>query len=188
MGKGGGGVMIMTKKELLVKSVVYGEGKAEIVSVNLENKNRERMTITTTYAPPRTNSWSKEKHEIMIEDTIQSLSRILKANKRVLLVGDFIRKEIDWEMFESGGGDMAWGERFLRLMMENLMMQRVKENTRYRSDDELARLDLVLTKGLHLKDDLRYGCPLGKSDHVIIEIETEEGSEEDESYKRNWLN
>lgn len=45
----GGGVMIMMRKELLVKSVVlYGEGKAEIVSVNLENKNGEMMMIIAT--------------------------------------------------------------------------------------------------------------------------------------------
>lgn len=45
----GGGVMIMMRKELLVKSVaLYGEGKAEIVSVNLENKNGEMMMIIAT--------------------------------------------------------------------------------------------------------------------------------------------
>ncbi|XP_050725009.1 uncharacterized protein LOC127002828 [Eriocheir sinensis] len=125
----------------------------------------------------------------MIEDTIQSLSRLLKANKRVLLVGDFKCKEVNWETFESGGNETAWGERFLRLTMENLMMQWVTENTRYRNDDEPVRLDLVPTKGMHLLNEFRYGCPHGKSDHVIIEMETgEEGTEGDESYKRNRRN
>ncbi len=40
---------IMMRKELLVKSVTYGKEKAEIVSVNLENKNREMMTIIATF-------------------------------------------------------------------------------------------------------------------------------------------
>lgn len=106
-----------------------------------------------------------------------------------MLVGDFNCKEIDWEIFESNSGDNAWRDRFLRLMMENLMIQRVNEHTRYRSDDEPARLDLVLTIGIQIKDELRYGCPLGKSDHVTIEIDTEvEVTKEDESYKSNRLN
>lgn len=42
------------------------------------------------------------------------------------------------------------------------------ENTRYRSDDKPATLDLVQTKGVHLLNGLIYVCLLGKSDHVII--------------------
>lgn len=82
MGKGGGGVMIMTKKELTVKVVEYGEGKAEIAKVNVETKNKERLTIITAYVPPRTNSWCKEEHDTMINDTIRSLSKMLKENKK----------------------------------------------------------------------------------------------------------
>ena len=33
VGKGGGGIMIMTRKDLVVKQVVYGEGRAEVMYV-----------------------------------------------------------------------------------------------------------------------------------------------------------
>ncbi|MPC46310.1 hypothetical protein E2C01_040026 [Portunus trituberculatus] len=47
------------------------------------------------------------------------------------------------ENYVSGSGEAAWGKRFLKLMMENMMNQRINENSRYR-DDKPARLDLVL--------------------------------------------
>lgn len=116
--KGGEGGMIMTRKELLVKSVVYEERKAEIHSVLIGNKNRNDDNNSNLCTPPRTNSWNREKYEVMIENTIQNLSRLLKANKRVLLVGDVNCNKGNWETFESGGRETAWG-RFIRPTMEN---------------------------------------------------------------------
>ncbi|MPC98740.1 hypothetical protein E2C01_094121 [Portunus trituberculatus] len=70
-----------------------------------------------------------------------------------------------------------------------MMYQRVKENTRFRRNDKPARLDLVFTMGIQMNDDLRFKCPLGKSDHVILEMDIEEGKEDrDESYKGYRLN
>ena len=70
------------------------------------------------------------------------------------------------------------------------MEQKTKESTRYRGDDEPLRLDLILTREVHIKSDIRYKCPLGKSDHVILEMEIVNINKElkDESYKVNRLN
>ena len=48
MGKGGGGVMIMTRKEMMVNQVIYGEGRAEVICVRVENSKKE-MTIIVAY-------------------------------------------------------------------------------------------------------------------------------------------
>uniref|UniRef100_A0A0P4W1H3 Uncharacterized protein n=1 Tax=Scylla olivacea TaxID=85551 RepID=A0A0P4W1H3_SCYOL len=85
IGKGGRGVMIMRRKESKTKIVKYGEGKAEIVSVNLEDNNGEILMVITTCVPPKTNSWSKEDYEKIIEDTIQCLSKLIRSSKKVLL-------------------------------------------------------------------------------------------------------
>ncbi len=117
------------------------------------------------------------------------MSKLIKSNKRVLLVGDFNCKEINSEMFKAGGTETTWGERFLKVTMENTMMQWVSENGRYRGDDEPTRLDLILTKGINLAKESRYVCSMGKSDHVIIERETiNDVSEEVESHKENKRN
>ena len=187
-GKGGGGVMIMTRKELDIDKVLYGEGKAEMISAKIKVNGRD-MTIIVAYVPPKTRSWTKQEHDEMIEDVIHGLSSELKERGRVILVGDFNCKEINWDNYESGVGDEAWGEKFLNLMMENMMEQKVKENTRYRGEDEPARLDLVLTREVCIEDEIQYRCPLGKSDHVVLQMKLEEKEEmKDELYKGNRLN
>ncbi len=75
MDKGGGGVMRMTRKELVVKQVQYGEGRVEHISVKVENNNRE-MTIIVAYVTPKTRSWKNQVYENMIEDTAQNLSKM----------------------------------------------------------------------------------------------------------------
>ncbi len=71
--KGEGGVMIMTRNEMKTKIMKYGEGKAEMVSVNL--------MVITTHIQPKTNSWSKEDCEKVTEDTIQYLNKLIKNSK-----------------------------------------------------------------------------------------------------------
>ena len=188
VGKSGGGIMIMTRKDLVVKRVVYGEGRAEVMHVQVEI-DKEEMKIAVAYVPPRTGSWIKEEYEGMIEDTLLSLSQVVQGRSKIILTGDFNCKDVDWENLECGGGHETWGPRFLDLMMENMLTQEVKEDTRYRGEDEPARLDLVLTRKLQLKDDIKYMCPLGKSDHVTMVVNIEGSSGKmDESYKGNRLN
>ena len=55
VGKSGGGIMIMTSKDLVVKRVVYGERRAEVMHVQVEI-NKEEMKIAVAYVPPRTGS------------------------------------------------------------------------------------------------------------------------------------
>ena len=114
---------------------------------------------------------------------------MVQEKGKVLLAGDFNCKDVDWENLKCGGEQETWGIKFLDLMMENMMTQEIKENTRYRGDDAPALLDLVLTRHLQLNDDIKYMCPLGKSDHVTIAVDIE-GSrgKMDESYKGKRLN
>ena len=44
--------MVMTRKELEVNQVLYGEGKAEMISAKIRTNGRE-MTIIVEYVPPK---------------------------------------------------------------------------------------------------------------------------------------
>ena len=70
-------------------------------------------------------------------------------------MGDFNCCEGNWEMFESGG-ENTWGNRLLRLTMNNTMIQWVAENTRFRGENKPSRLDLLFTKGINLEKDINY--------------------------------
>lgn len=53
------------------------------------------------------------------------------------------------------------------------MTQWVMEETRFREDEPVA-LDLIFTKGTDLLSEVQHKCPLGKSDHEVLQIKTDE--------------
>ena len=77
-------------------------------------------------------------------------------------MGDINCSEVKWENYECSGEDNSWGNRLLKLTMENAMKQWVTENTRYRDENEPTRLDLVLTKEIDLPKEINYDCSFGK--------------------------
>lgn len=61
-----------------------------------------------------------------------------------------------------------WSEGIMELAMENTMVQRVDEYTRYRGTEEPALLDLIFTRRPEGRPEIEYLSPMGKSNHVVI--------------------
>ncbi|MPC88427.1 hypothetical protein E2C01_083329 [Portunus trituberculatus] len=68
VGKGGAGVMIMARKELMVNQVVYGNDKVEVMSIKVKKVNKE-ILITVANVPPQTSTWSRQDYEGLIKDS-----------------------------------------------------------------------------------------------------------------------
>jgi len=187
--KQGGGVLIMVRKYMKVDSVEYGKNRAEIVSVRIKFQSGESQTIIVTYVPPKTSAWRVTEYKEMLKDTIGSLEEMMRSNKKVILMGDFNCGEVDWENLDTHGSEDSWGSIFLQMTLDNMLKQWVTEHTRYRGDDEPARLDLVFTKEPQ-EIKLNYKSPVGKSDHVLLELDTmlELAEKWDEAYKTGRLN
>ena len=173
-GKQGGGVMVLTKKDLVVEKVVNSEGLAEVIKVTICTATGKREVVVV-YVPPKTLAWSAEEYKTMLKDTSDCLDSMAKEGNKLLLMGDFNCKEVDWEEWSTTGSEESWGGVLLRVMMENMMTQWVMENTRYSGQDEPSRLDLVFTKEVNVIENMQYLVPLGKSDHVVIKFEIREG-------------
>ena len=62
------------------------------------------------------------------------------------MIGEFNWKEVCWEEWNTEGGEESWGDTVLNLIMSNIMTQQIDENTRFRGNEELLRLYLLLTK------------------------------------------
>lgn len=190
-GKGGGGVMILVKQNITVDKVEYGDGMAETISVvikSTESKNKRKIVVT--YIPPRTNAWEINKYKQMQQETINSITEMIKTENKVLLVGDFNCKEVNWDEMELDEGAGAWCEELLQMMMVNTMNQWVRQPTRYRGEEEPSMLDLVFTKSPEGRPDIQYLSPLGKSDHMMLEIqpESDEVIQRSEDYREERLN
>ncbi|MPC53557.1 hypothetical protein E2C01_047452 [Portunus trituberculatus] len=80
-----------------------------------------------------------------------------------------------------------WSKEVLQLTMVNAMDQWVEESARYREEEPL----LVFTKKPEPSPTIQYLSPMGRSDHVTLELEIQE--EEDgisyrDDYKKERLN
>ena len=167
--KMGGGVMILTKKSIKFGRVEINLNKAELVIVEVK-VHGEMVTYVGIYVPPMTNAWTKRDHDEMLKETMKVLETIVTKNKNVFVIGDFNCKEINWEEGTYQGGEDSWGCKLMTWAMENLMTQWIDKETRFMGSDNPSRLDLVFTSNPESIDSVNYGCPLGKSDHVLIQV------------------
>ena len=106
--------------------------------------------------------------------------------EKILQLEDFNCKSINWVEMEVCSGAGTWSEKLIHLVMENLLKQWVNEHTRCRGTGEPSILDLVFTRRPELRPTIKYQNPMGKSDHVVLEIEIHE--EMIEGWKENHKN
>ena len=99
------------------------------------------------------------------------MKNVIVRSRNITIMGDFNCKEVLWEDWLTEGGELSWGNRLLQLAMDNILPQWVTENTRFRGNEEPSRLDLVFTKEPEIIENVTYKSPIGKSDHVLIEME-----------------
>ena len=176
-----GGIMILTKKNLKVTEIVNVENRAELIAIKVENERKESREFVVTYVPPKNDS----DHAIMLRETRCALSRVLDKTTKPLLMGDFNCKEVNWEDWTTEGGENSWGYTLLDLIMEHTMTQWIQQETRFRSDEQPSRLDLIFTKEPDIVKVVKYKPPINKSDHILMEMEIEDvlGEVRCEEYK-----
>ncbi|MPC53917.1 hypothetical protein E2C01_047820 [Portunus trituberculatus] len=67
-----------------------------------------------------------------------------------------------------------WSKEVLQLTMVNAMNQWVEESTRYRWEEKPLLLNLVFTKKPEPPPIIQYLSPMGRSNHVILEMQIQE--------------
>ena len=105
-GKAGGGILIIVRDNIYIEEIEYGDNAAEIASITIRTNGRERRKIIVTYVPPKTNTWGLAEHQEMQREVLTSLGKMLRKDKKILLLGDFNCKNINWdamEICENGG-------------------------------------------------------------------------------------
>ena len=113
------------------------------------------------------------------EATDRLIEIIEKAERNTFLIGDFNYPKIDWERGTAAGRK---AQEFLRATEDEMMTQLVEFATQTKGNI------LDLTNSPELVVSLEEGGRLGKSDHVILEMEigVENKREEDEKEYHNW--
>ena len=195
--KPGGGVMILTKKDLKVTAANYDEvpNKVELVAVDVMSEEGD-LTVATLYMPPKTRAWEREEHTELEDLTIKRLNamlQIVEGNcKRTVLTGDS-NSNIDWKNLEEKSMENSWNHKILEIMYDFVLAQHIEHYTRVRGTDNPSLLDLLFTRNENEVENIEYNSPLGKSDHVVLKwnyivaydiLEYEERHDKQYNFKR----
>ena len=174
-GRGGGGIALLVNNSLGV----------EEVSIRVESGFQEHLTVKVVteeinilvaliYNPPRGNGKS-ELYNINNQGTIEVVNRVsqIAVNKgyRLLILGDFNHKDIDWQELNPHGDRGTWRAKFMNCIQGNYLHQHIREPTRSRGNDTPSTLDLIFTQSALDIENLEYRAPLGKSDHCVLSMD-----------------
>ena len=91
----------------------------------------------------------------------------------MLVVGDFNYPKIDWEHYSTTSSPNDLNVKFLECTRDCFFEQFISEPTRGRGSSQPTLIDLVLTNNPDILNKVKLDAPLGKSDHSVMEIITE---------------
>ena len=174
--KRGGGIMIMTRKELTATEVeLLTTTYAEALAIDIKTK-KGSLLVATTYIAPKTDTWSREEHKQLQQESLDTLRNMLQRaetkSQELILTGDF-NCAIDWTRLESiyrSNIPRRWNENILDLASDFSLHQHVNENTRARGTDNASMLDLLFTRQQEDLTNITHNAPLGMSDHDVINM------------------
>ena len=158
------GTAVYIKENIDATEINFTPNKTENVWCNITIKNNEKLLLGCIYRSPS--------HE-----NTESLCSLLKEvtnthPSRVLVVGDFNYPEIDWKHWHTTKSDDHRASKFLKAIQDTFWYQHTMQPTRYRENQTPSLIDLILTNEEDMITNVQYLSPLGKSDHIIMVLDT----------------
>ena len=163
----GGGCVIYVSRELRSYRCRELEGLPgeDTVWCWVKLTNESKILVGCVYRSPTVSEGSPENDTAL-------LNQITKANEvsgsgKMLLMGDFNAKEINWPEEEAVGSIESYPCRLYECIKDCFLYRHVFVPTRFRNEQE-STLDLVFTKEMEDVKNIEVIQPLGKSDHAVV--------------------
>ena len=134
----------------------------EVICFEMKLQHNQKLLFCNIYRSP--NSSSEENKSI--NTFFENLNNL--QNEHIIVVGDFNRKDINWESENSPSED---DRKFIEATRDSFLIQHVSTPTRGRGTNEPTLLDLVFTTDEESLEDIEISNPLGKSDHSMLKIQ-----------------
>ena len=163
-GRRGGGCVLYVSHELksyACKELENVQGD-DAIWCWVRLSNEARILVGCMYRSPT----STGANNTNFMNQIVRASEVANQN-RLLIMGDFNVKEINWEEDEAEGEIRTLQSRFFECTKDSYLIQHVYAPTRFRNDQE-STLDLIFTKEEEDVKNIEVLQPLGKSDHGIV--------------------
>ena len=124
--------------------------------------NETRILVGSVYRCP---SSTPRNNELLMHKIVRACE--IAGQNRILLMGDFNIKGINWVDNEAVGGPESLPFMFNECIKDCFLYQHVLNSTRFRGEQE-SNLDLIFTKEEEDVKNIEIDLPLGKSDHATV--------------------
>ena len=162
----GRGITIQLHKSIEAQEVNIQTTFEESIWCEGKLEGNDRLLIGCIY---RSESGTTENNN-KLRELIRKISTL--GYSHVLIMGDFNYKDIKWENWSTPGCNESSDEfLFVEALRDSFFHQHIVQPTRVRHGQEPSVLDLVLTNEEGMIENIEYGNPLGKSDHLVLTFE-----------------
>ena len=103
------------------------------------------------------------------------------GSSKLLLMGNLNYPESEYDNYTVNAGEASDPYRFFTKTQDLFLRQHITENTRMRQGNSPSFLDLMFVNEDNLLDQVSYGAPDGKSDHVSLNFNYTTRIEEEQS-------
>ncbi len=158
------GIAVYIKGNVDATEVKFTSNDAENVWCNITLNNKDNLLLGCIYRSPS--------HE-NTDNLCSLIKEVYDTNpNRVIITGDFNYPEIDWKNWHTTKNDSHRASKFLKAIQDTFWFQHTLQPTRYRENQTPSLIDLVLTSEEDMITNIQYLPPLGKSDHIIMIMDT----------------
>ena len=127
--------------------------------------NNKHVTIGLVYRSPN----CSDGDNIQLFNQIDVISKkFLNTNEKLVIMGDFNFKEIDWSQECCNTKDTHNAHKFLSITQQNYLTQFVTQPTHYRAQQTPTLIDLILSNDPEFIKDVTQFPPFGKSHHTVM--------------------
>jgi hypothetical protein len=165
-GSKGGGLALYVRNSLeaTLNCTLMESGFKEAIWCNVSLQTG-KLLVGLCYQNPLSSDENDEELRKLLDLACSESYR----DKHLLIMGDFNYPGIDYNKETTKEGDTAASTKFLHKTQDLCLVQNVTGNTRFRINQQPSMLDYVFTEEDNLIDEVIYGVPLGKSDHITLE-------------------
>lgn len=162
----GRGVCVFIKDTFSVTQMMECESMfSPLVYCKISSKGNDSFIRGTVYRSPNS---SHDENEQLLKQINQVSQLATKQMCKLLLVGDFNFREINWENESCGGTDENKARKFLNCIQKNYLSQFVRFPTHKRADQNPTLIDLVIANDPDFVLDLQHHAPFGASHHEVL--------------------
>ena len=151
-----GGIFCYVRNELNASCVSLNTNFNEYLCVKMDN-----LLVLIVYRSPHSDTVNNQGLLCLLDEFLA-----LRGTK--IILGDFNLPNIIWDRMHTTMGNVNFEYLFLQYVLDNYLIQSVDKPTRFRNQQKMNILNLILSPSEYLVSNLTYRAPLGKSDHSVI--------------------